>query len=145
MTTIHSRPLFDGPGARAILEDAYPHFDPTSSSTAPTTDPSSLPPLRRPSAMSTSTSTSSEALVTPATSRSTSASGLGPTRTKKGRRGKEDAPRSNNVSFACKPCRKAHLSCDMQRPCKRCVRRDKEDLCENVEVRELYSFECSSS
>jgi hypothetical protein len=39
-----------------------------------------------------------------------------------------------NVSAACGPCKKAHLACDVQRPCKRCTNMGKEDLCEDVPV-----------
>ena len=40
-----------------------------------------------------------------------------------------------NVSSACGPCKKAHLACDIQRPCKRCTNMGKEDQCEDVPVR----------
>lgn len=40
-----------------------------------------------------------------------------------------------NVSSACGPCKKAHLACDVQRPCKRCTNMGKEDQCEDVPVR----------
>lgn len=40
-----------------------------------------------------------------------------------------------NVSSACAPCKKAHLACDIMRPCKRCINMGKEDLCEDVPVR----------
>lgn len=39
-----------------------------------------------------------------------------------------------NVSSACGPCKKAHLACDIQRPCKRCTNMGKEDQCEDVPV-----------
>jgi hypothetical protein len=39
-----------------------------------------------------------------------------------------------NVSSACGPCKKAHLACDVARPCKRCVNMGKDDLCEDVPV-----------
>lgn len=39
-----------------------------------------------------------------------------------------------NVSSACAPCKKAHLACDVMRPCKRCVNMGKEELCEDVPV-----------
>lgn len=39
-----------------------------------------------------------------------------------------------NVSAACGPCKKAHLACDVQRPCKRCTNMGKEDMCEDVPV-----------
>jgi hypothetical protein len=39
-----------------------------------------------------------------------------------------------NVSSACGPCKKAHLACDVQRPCKRCTNMGKEDQCEDVPV-----------
>jgi hypothetical protein len=42
-----------------------------------------------------------------------------------------------NVSSACGPCKKAHLACDVQRPCKRCTNMGKEDQCEDVPVRSL--------
>ncbi|WVQ84461.1 hypothetical protein IAT38_006613 [Cryptococcus sp. DSM 104549] len=37
-----------------------------------------------------------------------------------------------NVSSACGPCKKAHLACDVARPCKRCVNMGKQDQCEDV-------------
>nr|ODN91762.1 hypothetical protein L203_01013 [Cryptococcus depauperatus CBS 7841] len=37
-----------------------------------------------------------------------------------------------NVSSACAPCKKAHLACDVARPCKRCVNMGKEDQCADV-------------
>ncbi|WVR07717.1 hypothetical protein IAU60_004759 [Kwoniella sp. DSM 27419] len=37
-----------------------------------------------------------------------------------------------NVSAACGPCKRAHLACDVARPCKRCVNMGKEDQCEDV-------------
>lgn len=39
-----------------------------------------------------------------------------------------------NVSSACGPCKKAHLACDVARPCKRCVTMNKEDQCVDVPV-----------
>ena len=44
-----------------------------------------------------------------------------------------------NVSSACGPCKKAHLACDVQRPCKRCTNMGKEDQCEDVPVSPLSS------
>lgn len=44
-----------------------------------------------------------------------------------------------SVSSACGPCNKSHLACDIQRPCKRCVNMGKEDLCEDVLVRQSSS------
>lgn len=43
-----------------------------------------------------------------------------------------------NVSSACAPCKKAHLACDVMRPCKRCVTMGKEDMCEDVPVSRLF-------
>ena len=40
-----------------------------------------------------------------------------------------------NVASACGPCKRAHLACDIERPCKRCVHMNKEDKCEDVPVR----------
>ncbi|KAL7418458.1 hypothetical protein Q5752_006916 [Cryptotrichosporon argae] len=37
-----------------------------------------------------------------------------------------------NVSSACGPCKRAHLACDIARPCKRCVNMGKPELCEDV-------------
>jgi hypothetical protein len=45
-----------------------------------------------------------------------------------------------NVSSACGPCKKAHLACDVQRPCKRCTNMGKEDQCEDVPVCALPTF-----
>jgi hypothetical protein len=42
-----------------------------------------------------------------------------------------------NVSSACGPCKKAHLACDVQRPCKRCTNMGKEDMCADVPVCQL--------
>ncbi|ORY33509.1 hypothetical protein BCR39DRAFT_304495 [Naematelia encephala] len=38
----------------------------------------------------------------------------------------------SNVSAACGPCKRAHLACDVARPCKRCINMGKEELCEDV-------------
>lgn len=38
------------------------------------------------------------------------------------------------MSSACGPCKRAHLACDVARPCKRCVNMNKEDRCEDVPV-----------
>ncbi|KAK8853206.1 hypothetical protein IAR55_003908 [Kwoniella newhampshirensis] len=37
-----------------------------------------------------------------------------------------------NVSSACGPCKRAHLACDIARPCKRCVNMGKPEQCEDV-------------
>ncbi|OAA68907.1 Zn(2)-C6 fungal-type DNA-binding domain protein [Cordyceps fumosorosea ARSEF 2679] len=37
-----------------------------------------------------------------------------------------------HVASACVPCKKAHLRCDSQRPCARCVSHGKEDTCVDV-------------
>lgn len=37
-----------------------------------------------------------------------------------------------HVASACVPCKKAHLRCDSQRPCSRCVTHGKEDTCVDV-------------
>ncbi|OAQ98997.1 hypothetical protein LLEC1_02644 [Akanthomyces lecanii] len=37
-----------------------------------------------------------------------------------------------HVASACVPCKKAHLRCDAQRPCARCVSHGKEDTCVDV-------------
>ncbi|KAJ6790386.1 hypothetical protein PWT90_07767 [Aphanocladium album] len=47
------------------------------------------------------------------------------------------SPRSHrktkgHVASACVPCKKAHLRCDSQRPCSRCVTHGKEDTCVDV-------------
>lgn len=39
-----------------------------------------------------------------------------------------------NVSSACGPCKRAHLACDIGRPCKRCINMGKQDQCEDVPV-----------
>ncbi|RSH85417.1 hypothetical protein EHS25_004813 [Saitozyma podzolica] len=36
------------------------------------------------------------------------------------------------VSSACGPCKRAHLACDVGRPCKRCINMGKEDQCEDI-------------
>lgn len=43
-----------------------------------------------------------------------------------------------NVSSACGPCKRAHLACDVGRPCKRCVNLGKEGQCEDVPVRSAF-------
>jgi hypothetical protein len=48
--------------------------------------------------------------------------------------GLADSARRVNVLAACLPCKRAHLGCDTQRPCKRCVNMGKEALCEDVPV-----------
>ncbi|ORX52691.1 hypothetical protein DM01DRAFT_1383872 [Hesseltinella vesiculosa] len=40
--------------------------------------------------------------------------------------------RIHNVASACVNCRKAHLACDVGRPCRRCVSLNKADSCEDV-------------
>ncbi|OXB35494.1 hypothetical protein LQV05_006242 [Cryptococcus neoformans] len=37
-----------------------------------------------------------------------------------------------NVSSACGPCKRAHLACDIGRPCKRCINMGKQNQCEDV-------------
>ncbi|KAF1915260.1 hypothetical protein BDU57DRAFT_588168 [Ampelomyces quisqualis] len=38
-----------------------------------------------------------------------------------------------HVASACVNCKKAHLSCDVQRPCGRCVASEKQDTCKDVQ------------
>ncbi|KAK0643633.1 hypothetical protein B0T16DRAFT_186847 [Cercophora newfieldiana] len=38
-----------------------------------------------------------------------------------------------HVASACVPCKRAHLRCDAQRPCSRCMTNGKEDLCIDVQ------------
>ncbi|KAI6376760.1 hypothetical protein MCOR25_002723 [Pyricularia grisea] len=38
-----------------------------------------------------------------------------------------------HVASACVPCKKAHLRCDSQRPCSRCISNGKEDSCVDVQ------------
>ncbi|KAJ1664758.1 hypothetical protein IW140_002966 [Coemansia sp. RSA 1813] len=38
-----------------------------------------------------------------------------------------------HVPSACTNCKKAHLACDLQRPCRRCVKSDKCDTCKDVQ------------
>ncbi|ROW09401.1 hypothetical protein VMCG_02244 [Cytospora schulzeri] len=38
-----------------------------------------------------------------------------------------------HVASACVPCKKAHLRCDAQRPCTRCMQNGKEDACVDVQ------------
>lgn len=50
---------------------------------------------------------------------------------------RQTSPRSQrkpkgHVASACVPCKKAHLRCDAQRPCARCVSHGKEDTCVDV-------------
>lgn len=156
MSSAFSRVPFDGPGTRAILEQAYPLYNPI----APPSDlpdPASLPSFgqfcqqntrpyaptprlvdssRRQSEVSSSLSTSPPTILTPLTSRGSTAPLSEPNLPPQiGRRkNKVDVPRPNNVSRACKPCKKAHIACDVQRPCRTCVRRGREHLCEDVEV-----------
>lgn len=45
-----------------------------------------------------------------------------------------------NVSSACGPCKRAHLACDIGRPCKRCMNMGKQDQCEDVPVSHFTNF-----
>ncbi|EFW98481.1 c6 zinc finger domain containing protein [Grosmannia clavigera kw1407] len=49
-----------------------------------------------------------------------------------------DSPKSQrktkgHVASACVPCKRAHLRCDSQRPCSRCLSNNKEDACVDVQ------------
>ena len=39
-----------------------------------------------------------------------------------------------SVAAACGPCKRAHLACDIARPCNRCIKLGKKDICEDVPV-----------
>ncbi|WWC64622.1 uncharacterized protein I303_107233 [Kwoniella dejecticola CBS 10117] len=119
------QPLFDGPGSRPILESsdfgiAGPGPASAASASASASATSALTasnlsqnPLKRksPSPMSEPRGTASPGQETSMIKR------VG---------GKA------NVSSACGPCKRAHLACDVARPCKRCVNMGKEDQCEDV-------------
>ncbi|KAI8374971.1 ribose 5-phosphate isomerase A-domain-containing protein [Choanephora cucurbitarum] len=42
-------------------------------------------------------------------------------------------PNKIHVSAACANCKKAHLACDVSRPCNRCVATDKADTCHDIQ------------
>ncbi|KAI8069962.1 hypothetical protein BC940DRAFT_331964 [Gongronella butleri] len=42
-------------------------------------------------------------------------------------------PSKSQVKTACVNCKKAHLACDLSRPCKRCVHSGKEDTCRDIQ------------
>lgn len=44
-----------------------------------------------------------------------------------------------NVSAACGPCKRAHLACDVNRPCRRCANMGKDGMCEDVPVSHDFS------
>ncbi|RKF82915.1 putative c6 zinc finger domain containing protein [Golovinomyces cichoracearum] len=46
---------------------------------------------------------------------------------------KQQRKTKGHVASACVPCKKAHLRCDAQRPCSRCVSNGKEDCCVDVQ------------
>ncbi|WVQ74243.1 hypothetical protein IAR50_003840 [Cryptococcus sp. DSM 104548] len=100
-----SRQPFDGPGARSILGG----------------DPG-------PSTMSQSQYASSSRSTFPQddSSRETATASPPPPAQIKRVGGKA------NVSSACGPCKRAHLACDVGRPCKRCINMGKQDQCEDV-------------
>ncbi|KAF1816783.1 hypothetical protein P152DRAFT_469316 [Eremomyces bilateralis CBS 781.70] len=50
-----------------------------------------------------------------------------------GRARKMPSMKKANVAAACVNCRRAHLSCDVNRPCGRCVTSGKQDTCVDVE------------
>lgn len=105
---------FDGPGARPILADAGPSRNLTSSQC--------LHSSRETAEWSTSArSSSSNATVSPDAASSSSVS----TRRVGGKA---------NVSTACGPCKRAHLACDVARPCRRCVSVGRVDQCRDVPV-----------
>ncbi|TYJ53250.1 hypothetical protein B9479_006117 [Cryptococcus floricola] len=100
-----SRQPFDGPGARSILGgDSGP------------------PNMSQPQYASSSRST----LPQDDSSRDTATASPPPPAQIKRVGGKA------NVSSACGPCKRAHLACDVGRPCKRCINMGKQDQCEDV-------------
>ncbi|CAO1615394.1 unnamed protein product [Parajaminaea phylloscopi] len=42
---------------------------------------------------------------------------------------KKDGPKKRKVGQACVYCRRSHMTCDSERPCKRCIKRDIGHLC----------------
>lgn len=46
---------------------------------------------------------------------------------------KQQRKTKGHVASACVPCKKAHLRCDAQRPCSRCVSNGKKDACVDVQ------------
>ncbi|WWC91685.1 uncharacterized protein L201_006631 [Kwoniella dendrophila CBS 6074] len=108
------QPIFDGPGSRPIL--ALPGG--TSGSTgSPTPHPNPTPSFQHNMNRKSPTPMSDQ--------RGTASPGQETTMIKR-------VGGKANVSSACGPCKRAHLACDVARPCKRCVNMGKEDQCEDV-------------
>lgn len=125
---------FDGPGARPILVEAGPSkLRETSSSTSTSEHRSPPVEMKKQGAKSTTPS------LTSSTAHSHSPDPSGPSTSSRKPGGKA------NVSSACGPCKRAHLACDVARPCKRCVNMGKEELCEDVPVRFGVHFSLSLS
>lgn len=103
---------FDGPGARTILDN-----DPTTSGSFPLYSNTTF------ATMATKSPTPAASIHTPLSP----ANGEGSSAPAIKRVGGKA-----NVSSACGPCKRAHLACDVARPCKRCVNMGKQDQCEDV-------------
>ncbi|KAK4494194.1 hypothetical protein PRZ48_014492 [Zasmidium cellare] len=105
-----------------------PFYEPVRQTQAFTAPPSTLP-----SATVTSTDTSRALppvqtnIPTASTSDPSSASSARPSSSKGGRKSKA------HVASACINCKRAHLSCDVNRPCARCVASGKQDTCFDVQ------------
>ena len=105
---------FDGPGARTILDN-----DPTSFSSYTPYPDATLAPM---ATKSPTPAASIHTPISPANGEGSSAPAI------------KRVGGKANVSSACGPCKRAHLACDVARPCKRCVNMGKQDQCEDVPV-----------
>ncbi|WWC71973.1 uncharacterized protein I206_105932 [Kwoniella pini CBS 10737] len=117
------QPIFDGPGSRPILESAGLSVagpEPTSSASASAASTSASVPLKIP--QEPHKRKSSSPMSDP---RGTASPGQETSMLKR-------VGGKANVSSACGPCKRAHLACDVARPCKRCVNMGKADQCEDV-------------
>ncbi|KAK2590476.1 hypothetical protein QQS21_011849 [Conoideocrella luteorostrata] len=102
-------------------------------------DPSRQPPMYSPHeshALSQSQSPQIYA-ATPASMSSASqqsvASGLNPIENQPLGSPKSQRKTKGHVASACVPCKRAHLRCDAQRPCSRCISNGKEEACVDVQ------------
>ncbi|KAK4685421.1 hypothetical protein P7C73_g4733, partial [Tremellales sp. Uapishka_1] len=118
--TPSSHHSIDGPGARNILTND--------------TDPGSsrpLPSIPSPTMDSPQPNPHPAGSAPPSQRDRSTASPSGSDKQNSSSAGKRVGGKAN-VSAACGPCKRAHLACDIARPCKRCVNMGKEDQCEDV-------------
>lgn len=112
--------------------EAGPSHSSAGSSSASPGPSSSLPPtLPSPTALFGGSSAASTSATTPSqhAQKVQDASGQLP-----GTTGTRRVGGKANVASACGPCKRAHLACDVGRPCKRCINMGKQDQCEDVPV-----------